>query len=56
MRQGCVGAVLHRRLLDQLGEAEQIDWERASLDSASVPAPAGGQKTGPNPTDKGKAG
>jgi transposase len=30
---------LHRRLLDRLGEADQIDWERASLDSASVPAP-----------------
>jgi hypothetical protein len=46
---------LHRRLLDRLGEADQIDWERASLDSASV-APLGGQRTGPNPTDKGKKG
>jgi transposase len=25
-------------LLDRLGGAEQIDWERASLDSASIPA------------------
>ncbi len=32
---------LHRRLLDRLGEANQIDWERASLDSASVAAPRG---------------
>ena len=32
---------LHKRLLDRLGEADQIDWERASLDSASVPAPGG---------------
>ncbi len=46
---------LHQRLLDRLGEAEQIDWERASLDSASVPAP-GGQRTGANLTDKGKSG
>src|SRR5215208_4950303 len=46
---------LHRRLLDRLGEADHIDWERASLDSASVPAP-GGQNTGANPTDKGKKG
>jgi transposase len=23
---------LHQRLLDRLGEADQIDWERASLD------------------------
>lgn len=30
---------LHRALLDRLGEADRIDWERASLDSAAVPAP-----------------
>ena len=35
---------LHRRLLDRLGEADQIDWERASLDSASVPAPGGAKE------------
>jgi len=32
---------LHRALLDRLGEADRIDWERASLDSASVSAPGG---------------
>ncbi len=32
---------LHRVLLDRLGEAEQIDWERASLDSSSIPAKKG---------------
>lgn len=35
---------LHRVLLDQLGMADQIDWERASLDAASVPAPRGAKK------------
>jgi transposase len=35
---------LHLVLLDRLGEAEQIDWERASLDSASIPAKRGAQK------------
>jgi transposase len=35
---------LHRVLLDRLGEADQIDWERASLDSASIPAKRGAQK------------
>ena len=35
---------LHRRLLDRLGEANQIDWERASLDSASIPAPGGAKR------------
>jgi transposase len=35
---------LHLILLDRLGEADQIDWERASLDSASIPAKRGVQK------------
>ncbi len=34
---------LHRLLLDRVGEADEIDWERASLDSASVPAKGGHQ-------------
>jgi transposase len=32
---------LHRVLLDRLGDADRIDWSRASLDSASVPAKRG---------------
>ncbi len=35
---------LHQIFLDTLGQADQIDWERASLDSASVPAKKGGPK------------
>lgn len=35
---------LHLILLDRLGEADQIDWERASVDSASIPAKRGDQK------------
>lgn len=35
---------LHRLLLDRLGEADEIDWERASLDSATVPAKRGAKK------------
>src|ERR671915_686496 len=35
---------LHRVLLERLGEADQIDWERASLDSASVRAPGGAKR------------
>ena len=31
-------------LLDHLGGAEQIEWERASLDSAIIPAKRGGQR------------
>ena len=32
---------LHRALLERLGEADRIDWSRACLDSASVPAKRG---------------
>ena len=32
---------LHRILLDRLGRSGSIDWSRASLDSASVPAKRG---------------
>lgn len=32
---------LHRALLDELGHADQIDWERACVDSASLPAKKG---------------
>ncbi len=32
---------LHRARLDRLGETDQIDWSRASLDSASIPAKRG---------------
>ena len=35
---------LHQTLLDRLGEADQIEWERACLDSASIPAKRGAQK------------
>ena len=38
---------LHRALLDRLGEADRIDWERASLDSAAVPAPGGAKRRAP---------
>src|SRR5829696_5223610 len=35
---------LHRVLLGLLGKADRIDWERASLDSASVPAKRGAEE------------
>ena len=43
-------------LLAELQGAHKIDWYRALLDSASLRAPCGGQKTGPNPTDRRKLG
>jgi transposase len=51
-----VWARLHALLLDELQGADQIDWARAAVDSASVRALGGGQETGPNPTDRGKKG
>lgn len=33
-------------------EHDQILWDRASIDAASVPAPFGGEHTGRNPTDR----
>src|SRR5687768_12767331 len=35
---------LHTLLLDRLGEADRIDWSRASLDSGSLRAKKGGPK------------
>jgi transposase len=43
-------------LLDRLQGASQIDWSRATADSSSVRAVGGGEKTGPNPTDRRKPG
>jgi transposase len=38
---------LHQALLDRLGEADRIDWSRASLDCASVPAKRGASSPAP---------
>ncbi len=38
---------LHQTLLDRLGEADRIDWSRASLDSASIPAKRGASASAP---------
>jgi transposase len=44
-----VWEALHRTLLDRLGEAGQIDWSRASLDGASIPATRGATSSDPTP-------
>jgi transposase len=43
-QQAGVWQRLHRLLLQRLSDAGQVDWERASLDSASVPAPGGAKR------------
>src|SRR6266702_1121528 len=41
---------------EQFDELCGIDWDWLSMDGAMVKAPLGGEKTGPNPTDRGKSG
>lgn len=47
---------LFEALVAELQKAHRIDWYRALVDSASLRAPSGGAKTGPNPTDRRKRG
>jgi transposase len=47
---------LHRVLLEELQDADQIDWSRGAADSTKARALGGGDDTGPNPTDRGKLG
>lgn len=39
--------VLHQTPLDRLGEAGQIDWSRASVDAARIPAKRGAWRPAP---------
>lgn len=43
-------------MLQWYDQAHGIDWRWQAADSKMAPAPLGGQKTGPNPTDRGKLG
>lgn len=47
---------LHELLLAELRDADKIDFSRAAVDSGTVRAVGGGNKTGPNPTDRRKPG
>lgn len=55
-QQAGVWTALHRLLLDRLHADGQLDLKRASLDSATVAAPCGGEDTGRDPTNRGKLG
>lgn len=43
-QQAGVWERLHQELLNRLGAADQIDWSRAALDSATVPAKKGARQ------------
>ena len=45
-----------RQGLLQCEELHRIDWQWLALAGMMTKAPLGGQKTGPNPTDRGKGG
>src|SRR5262245_3240468 len=42
--------------VEQFDELSGIDWSFLSMDGAMTKAPGGGEKTGPNPTDRAKRG
>lgn len=42
--------------LEQFDELCGVNWDWLSMDGAMTKAPLGGEKTGPNPTDRGKSG
>src|SRR5947208_6193697 len=45
---------LHQLLLQELEDADKIDWDRGAVDDTRVRALGGGEDTGPNSTDRGK--
>lgn len=47
---------LHLILLEELQDADKIDWSHGAVDSTKSRALGGGDDTGPNPTDRGKLG
>ena len=55
-REAGVFEELWRQGLLAYDELEGIDWDWLALDGAITKAPLGGEKTGPNPTDRAKRG
>jgi transposase len=47
---------LHNILLEELQDADKIDWSYGTADSTKARALGGGDDTGPNPTDRSKLG
>ena len=48
--------LIHFAVLDWLARSERIDWSCAVVDGSLIRAVFGGQKTGPNATDRAKLG
>lgn len=55
-QQAGIWAKLFQLMLRHYDKCKRIQWRWQALDSKSVAAPLGGEKTGKNPTDRGKLG
>ena len=55
-QQAGIMKAIANRMLYWYDQVRGIDWEWQSADAKLLPAPLGGDKTGPNPTDLGKSG
>jgi len=55
-QQTGVWVSLHQVLLQELEDADKIDWQRGAVDASFARALGGGEETGPNPTDRSKLG
>ncbi len=51
-----VWEAFHAVILQELETQGKLDWSRAAVDASNVRATQGGEETGPNPTDRAKAG
>src|SRR2546425_12176259 len=55
-QQAGVWDLIHFAPLDWLARDDQVDWSRAVVDRCSLRAGVGGGETGPDPTDRARAG
>jgi transposase len=56
LQQLGIWAQLHQKLLSRLNHLGRIHWDLGIIDGTLIKAPLGGEKTGPNPTDRRKIG
>jgi putative transposase len=55
-RQAGLFARIFQLMLEYYDQVKRIQWRWQAIDSKLVPAPLGGEKTGKNPSDRGKLG
>lgn len=55
-RMGIFEKLMKKKMVEHYAKERGLRWEWQSMDSKSCAAPLGGEKTGKNPTDRGKLG